>query len=69
MGKPGTLVSCYFFSSHPKRFSFLRSDVCKLKFEGKTFYVIGAQKEVRNCFSSCLLLCVQVCMCRRKSQV
>nr|XP_051689720.1 FERM domain-containing protein 3 isoform X1 [Oryctolagus cuniculus] len=31
-------------------------DVCKLKFEGKTFYVIGTQKEVRACFSTHLLL-------------
>lgn len=26
----------------------LRADVSKLKFEGKTFYVIGIQKEVRS---------------------
>ena len=63
-GKAGTLISChFFFSSHPKRFSFLRPDVCKLKFEGKTFYVIGTQKEVRNCFSTCLLLGVHACVC------
>lgn len=59
MGKPGTLVSCHFyFSSNPQRFSFLRPDVCKLKFEGKTFYVIGTQKEVRYCFPNYQLLCV-----------
>lgn len=28
-------------------FSLSRCDVYKLKFEGKTFYVFGAQKEVR----------------------
>ena len=51
------------FSSHPKVFFFsLRPDVCKLKFEGKTFYVIGTQKEVRYCFSNSLSLCVRVCV-------
>lgn len=63
MGNPGTLVNCHFvFSSHTKRFSFLRPDVCKLKFEGKTFYVIGTQKEVRCHFSNSLLPCVRVCV-------
>lgn len=54
-----------FFPSHPQRFSFLRPDVCKLKFEGKTFYVIGTQKEVRYCFPNYLLLCVHehACAC------
>lgn len=45
-----------YFLSHPKRFSFLRPDVCKLKFEGKTFYVIGTQKEVRYCFSNSVIV-------------
>lgn len=38
----------YFFS-----FASFRSDVSKLKFEGKTFYVIGIQKEVSAAPARC----------------
>lgn len=62
MGNPGTWVSChfFFFSFSPKEIFFFRPDVYKLKFEGKTFYVIGTQKEVSDCFSKPVVVCVCV---------
>lgn len=77
MGKREILISChfFFFFPSPKEIFFLRPDVCKLKFEGKTFYVIGTceggQKllfylSVVGCACVCLYMRVCRCACAEK---